>query len=64
MSIKSANRNEVRKMKIIIEATPEEIAKLLQAIGSSKEQSVVIDAEKMVKNLRQKLEGNLTNAKL
>jgi hypothetical protein len=51
-------------MKLTIEATPEEIAALLQAIGSSKEQSVVIDAEKMVKNLRQKLEGNLTNAKL
>lgn len=51
-------------MKITIEATPEEIAKLLQAVGSSKEQSVIIDAEKMAKNLRQKLEDNLTNAKL
>ena len=34
-------------MKITIEATPEEIAKLLQAIGSSKEQEQLIDASKL-----------------
>lgn len=38
MPIESANRSEVREMEITIKATPEEIAKLLQAIGSSKEQ--------------------------
>ena len=39
MPVESANGSEVRKMKITIEATPEEIAKLLQAIGSSEEQT-------------------------
>lgn len=51
-------------MKITIEATPEELAKLLQAIGSSEEQSVVVDAEKMAKNLRQILEGSLFQTNL
>lgn len=38
MPIESANGSEVRRMKITIKATPEELAKMLQAIGSSKEQ--------------------------
>ena len=37
MPIESANRSEVRRMEITIKATPEELAKMLQAIGSSKE---------------------------
>lgn len=41
MSVESATRSEVRKMKITIEATPEEIAKLLQAVGSNLEQQLV-----------------------
>lgn len=40
-SIASAIRNEVREMKITIKATPEEIAKLLQAIRSSEEQQIL-----------------------
>lgn len=46
-------------MEINIKATPEEIAKLLQAVGSSKEQSIIIDPEEMAKDLRQVLEGSL-----
>lgn len=41
MPIESADRSEVRRMKITIEATPEEIAKLLQAVGSNLEQQLV-----------------------
>lgn len=43
MPVESTNRFEVRKMKIIIEATPEETAKLLQAIASSKEQQIDVE---------------------
>lgn len=41
MPVESANGGEVREMKITIEATPEEIAKLLQAVGSNLEQQLV-----------------------
>lgn len=43
MPVESANRFEVRKMEITIKATPEEIAKLLQAIVSSPEQRIPIE---------------------
>lgn len=45
MPVKSANRFEVRYMKITIEATPEELAKLLQAIGSSEEQKTAVSID-------------------
>lgn len=41
MPIESANGSEVRRMEITIKATPEELAKMLQAIGSSKEQKTL-----------------------
>lgn len=43
-------------MKITIEGTPEEIAKMLQAIGSSKEQNMTIDKGKTAKYLHQAFE--------
>lgn len=59
-SIASAIRNEVREMKITIKATPEELAKLLQAIGSSKEQktTVSIDEERVGKTIFEATQGN------
>jgi len=45
MPIESANGSEVRKMEITIKATPEELAKMLQAIGSSKEQVEYVPRE-------------------
>nr|DAF76961.1 MAG TPA: Protein of unknown function (DUF3970) [Caudoviricetes sp.] len=60
MPVKSANRFEVRYMKITIEATPEELAKLLQAIGSSEEQktTVSIDEERVGKTIFEATQGN------
>lgn len=43
-------------MKITIEGTPEEVKELLQAIGSSKEQTMTIDTEKTAKHLHQAFE--------
>lgn len=60
MPIESANRFEVRYMKITIEATPEEIGKLLQAIGSSEEQktTVSIDEERVGNIIFGAIHGN------
>ncbi|WP_208775515.1 hypothetical protein [Enterococcus gallinarum] len=44
-------------MEINIKATPEEIAKLLQAIGSSKEQMIRIDSDKVSRLLSEAIRG-------
>lgn len=43
-------------MEIRIEVTSEEVKELLQAIGSSKEQNMIIDTEKTAKHLHQAFE--------
>ncbi|HAP3021233.1 TPA: hypothetical protein I0F84_RS06440 [Enterococcus faecalis] len=45
-SVESADENEVKRMEITIEATPEEAKELLQAIESSQEQKVTVSIDK------------------